>query len=66
LFEAEASLGEVCLDAESDPRRCVSLRLVAASLDFLEDAVVVGGVLAQVFLDGGELWAEQPFAGEDE
>jgi hypothetical protein len=66
LFEPAACLREVGLDAEADPWGGVTLGLIAASLDFLEDAVVVGGVFAEVLLDGSELGGEQSLAGEDE
>lgn len=66
LLDAATGLSEVSLDAESDPGGRVTCRLVAAPLDVLQDAVVVGGVFAEVFLDGGEFGCEQSFAGEDE
>ena len=66
LLEPQAGLGEMGLNAENDPRRRVAVRLVTAPLDFLEYAVVVGRVLAEVLLDRGKLGREQALAGEDE
>jgi hypothetical protein len=55
LLEPPARLGEMRLDAEVNPRRCVAVGLVAAALDLLQDTVVVEGVRTQVFLDRREL-----------
>src|SRR5580704_1222 len=52
------------LDAKPHPRCGVTLGLIAATLNILEDRVVVLGIAAEIFLDRDELWCKQPSTGE--
>ena len=59
-----ARLNEVSLDAERDPLRRVARRLISATLDSLQDCVVLGGMRSEIFLDRCELWRQQALAGQ--